>query len=109
MIDQISVAIAERNRILIDMDQDAAKAFVVEHGGKAPKRLDWEIVLHLARCDVETISDDLRQESRIFLARSGYYGITSLPQNSFYARAAMDLIFPHDLTEAFIRQMEPTS
>ena len=104
-IELIDAALAERNRILIAMDQEAAKAFIVRHGGTAPKHLDYEIVLHLARWDVETIADDLRQSTRVFLARAGKYGIAQMHPNSPYVRAALDLIFPKTLTDQYIREM----
>lgn len=97
--------LTERDQILMDLDQDAAKAFVIKHGGKAPSTIDWEIVLHLARWEVETIPAEEKQETRIFLARSGKYGIASLPQNSVYARVTLDLIFPKDIiSDAYISE-----
>lgn len=102
---ELQAALAERNRILESMDQEAAKAFIVKHGGLAPKNLDYELVLHMARHEVMTISEDLRMDSKIFLARSGHYGFAMEPQNSKYARTALDLIFPKTMTDEAIRAM----
>lgn len=104
-IELIDAALIERNRILVEMDQEAAKAFIVQHGGTAPTHLDYEIVLHLARWDVETIADDLRQSSRVFLARAGKYGIAQMNPKSPYVCAALDLMFPKTLTDKYIREM----
>ena len=104
---QRTTAFAERNRILLAMDVDAAKSFIVEHGGTVPKRpLNWERVLHLARFEVATIPDELRADSRIYLARNGAQSLLTLPHGSPYVRAALDLIFPKRLTDAHIRKIE---
>lgn len=95
--------IEERNRILIDMDVEKAKAFIVAHGGSAPKSVkNWERVLHLARLECVTIDQDLRTDSHIYLAQHGAQSIETLPQNSPYLRAALDLIFPVDTFNAFM-------
>lgn len=100
-------ALAERDRILADLDVDAAKAFIVRHGGVAPKRsMDWLRVLHLARFECRSIPPELVGESRVYLARTGAQLIADLPERSPYLRAALDLVFPKDLTDAMIADLE---
>lgn len=102
--DQLTDALAERDRILVAMDVDAAKAFIAKHGGVVPRRsLDWTKVLHLARFETRTMPEDLFWESRIYLAQNGAQSIATLPPTSPYLRAALDLIFPRDLITADMR------
>lgn len=100
---RLTEALRERDRILAAMDVEAAKTFISKHGGFISSRpLDWIKVLHLARLEVTSLPEDLIRESRIFLAQNGAQSIPTLPATSPYLRAAMDLIFPEDLTDAFI-------
>lgn len=102
----LNEAIAERDGILIAMDVEAAKAFIAKHGGRVPKStIDWIRVLHLARLEVTSLSSNLAMESRIWLARNGAQSLTMLPPASPYVRAALNLIFPKDLTDAYVRAM----
>lgn len=102
---ELTAALQERDRILTAMDQEAAKAFIVKHGGSAPKNLDYELVLHLARHEVTTVPHELHMDSKIFLARSGHYGLAMEAPNSRYARAALDLIFPKTMTDDAVRAL----
>lgn len=102
--DELQSALAERDRILIALDQSAAKEFIVKHGGKAPENLNYELVLHMARHEVTLMPENLHMDSKIYLARSGHYGLAMEPPKSQYARAALDLIFPRVMTDQFIEQ-----
>lgn len=100
---ELTAAIAERDRILKDMDIEAAKAFIVKHGAKIPTRpLDWERVLHMARFEVTTMPDELRTASQIYLARNGAQSVMSLPHGSPYLAAALNLVFPKDLWDSTV-------
>lgn len=103
---ELQGAIAERDRILTAMDVDAAQAFIAKHGGFVPKQaIDWTRVLHLARFEVTTMPTRLSQDSHIWLAKNGAQSITELSPSSPYLRAALDLIFPKDLTDAQIAEL----
>jgi len=98
----------ERDEILVAMDIERAKAFILLHGGTVPKRIpDWERVLHLARFECTNIPSELRQDSQIYLAMTGAQTIATLPQNSPYVRAALDLIFPVDVFEETMAELLP--
>lgn len=99
-------ALAERDAILTAMDIEAAKGFINRHDGFVPKgNIDWERVLHLARFEVTTLPDELLWESRIWLARHGAQSLMMLPPTSPYLRAALDLVFPKDLTDTYLKAM----
>lgn len=104
----LEVAIAERDRILMDMDSEAAKSFIAKTGGFVPKsnKINWVRVLHLARFEVRSLPEVYVKESQMWLARNGAQSILMLPPTSPYLRAAMDLIFPKTITDAFIAHME---
>jgi hypothetical protein len=107
LTDHIAVAIAERDRILIALDVDAAKAWIVQYGGKAPKNVNWPMVLHVARFECESIRashNRLWWESRIWLAKHGAVSIGNDPDKRACV-VALDLIFPKALTDAFIATM----
>lgn len=88
------------------MDIDAAKAFIAKHGGHVPRRtIDWTKVLHLARVECKALPDEAIRESHIWLARNGAQSVMTLPPTSPYVRAAVDLIFPKDVTDAFLGAM----
>lgn len=96
-------ALAERDRILTDLDIDAAKAFIANHGGfVGSDQLDWLRVLHLARLEVQTMPPDLISDSRVYLTMTGARSIGTLPEASPYLRSAIDLVFPRDLTDAYL-------
>lgn len=104
---RIAAAMADRDRILSALDVEDAKRFIVAHGGTIPRRpLDWLQVLHLARFDVMTTTDEDRTDSRIYLARTGGQSIGTLPATSPYLTAAMDLIFPRDLFASSMTELE---
>lgn len=99
---RLTEAIQERDRILVDMDVEAAKAFIAAHGGRVTKRkIDWVQVLHMVRIEVLTLPEAMRHESRVWLAQRGARSILTLPGNSPYVLMAMELAFPRDVTEAF--------
>lgn len=104
----VTVAIAERNRILQAMDIEAAKTFIAKHGGVVTKRkIDWERVLHLARFEcAKGLPEEVWRESQIYLAMHGAQSLMMLPPTSPYVDAAMNLIFPKNLTDDYIREME---
>jgi hypothetical protein len=103
----LDAALRERDDILTRMDSEAAKAYIVTHGGKVPREnLDWEKVLHLARLEVTTLPGEVRSESRVWLARNGAQSIMTLGPDSPYVTAVLDLIFPAALTDAYIAEME---
>ena len=107
MTDSTEETMAERNRILSAMDVEAAKAFIVQHGGHVPGGpLDWVKVLHLARFEVTTLPPELITESQIYLARNGAQRIGMFPPGSAYERAALDLLFPKDVFEAYLSKLE---
>lgn len=102
-MESLDIVIAERNHILRKMDIDGAKHFIAKHGGFVPKSsIDWVRVLHLARYEVRTMPEDMHWESRIWLAQHGAVSLMMLPPRSPYLRAAMDLIFPKDMTDEYI-------
>jgi hypothetical protein len=102
----INEAIAERDQILMVMDVEAAKVFIAKHGGFVPKgHIDWIKVLHLARFEAKSIAPELVSESHIWLARNGAQSLMTMPPSSPYVRAALDLIFPKDLTDAYVKAM----
>lgn len=104
MRDQLVAAMDERDQILTAMDVEAAKRFIVKHGGSLPKRsLDWLKVLHIARFEWQGAPKELVTESRIYLARNGAQSMVMLPSGSPYLRAAQDLLFPRNPTEAYVR------
>lgn len=99
----LSDALTERDQILTAMDVDAAKAFIANHGGFVPSGvINWVKVLHLARYEVRSLPDELVRESHIWLAVHGAQSVMTLSPTSPYCRAAMDLIFPKDLTDALV-------
>lgn len=105
--DALTAALADRDRILADLDVEAAKAFIVRHGGVAPKQpMGWLRVLHLARFECRSIPPELVGESQVYLAWTGAQAIADLPPTSPYLRAALDLLFPKDLTDALIGDLE---
>jgi hypothetical protein len=96
-------ALAERDQILMAMDIDAAKAFIAKHGGYVPRgKIDWTRVLHLARFEVQTMPHEAIWESRMWLAKNGAQSVGTLPETSPYLRAAIDLIFPKDIMDAYL-------
>jgi hypothetical protein len=104
---ELLVAITERDRILADMDIEAAKGYIVKHGGTLPKRpLDWERVLHLARFEVTTMPPDLRTASHVYLIRTGVQPLGISAHAGPYVKAALNLIFPKAMTDAYIRQAD---
>lgn len=94
--ERLKAAIAERDEVIASMDAEQARRFVAKHGG-GRYHLNWGVVLHLARWEIETVPWELREESRIFLAREGKYGVTQMNPRSHYAKAALDLLFPKDV------------
>lgn len=103
--EQFAAVMKERDAILVSMDVDKAKAFIAEHGGAVPRSIkDWERVLHLARFECVKIDHRLRVDSQIYLATTGAQSVDSLPPNSPYLRAAMDLLFPVDTFEAYMAE-----
>jgi hypothetical protein len=97
-------AIAERDRILMTLDQTAAKAFVKAHGAKLPPGpLNWERVLHLARLECVNLDPKAISDSRIWLARNGATSIAT-GDESREADVALNLIFPLDTYEAFMAE-----
>lgn len=101
----IAEAIAERDQILAAMDVDAAKMFIVKHGGTVPRgTLDWIKVLHLTRYETRSLPAEMVSDSHIWLARHGAQSISTLPPTSPYVRVVMDLLFPRNLTDAVLEQ-----
>ncbi len=99
---EMTRGIEERNRILIDMDVEAAKTFIRDTGGKVPNRpLDWKRVLHLARLEVQDIDQSFIDVSRVYLAMTGAQSIMMLPLGSVYFRCAMSLLLP----ESWVKEM----
>lgn len=105
LVARIREANVERDRILMAMDIPAAKQFIASHGGYVPRgNIDWTRVLHLARFEATSLPEEHRTASHIWLAQNGAQSLMDLPRESPSARAALDLIFPNDLTEEFIRR-----
>lgn len=91
----IAVAVAERDHILATMDVEAAKRFMVEHGGIVPKgAINWVYVLHLARWEVASLPEPLRIESCIWLFGSTGRSLAMLSPRNRHRRVAMDLVSP---------------
>ena len=103
---QIAESVAERDTILVTMNEKEAKRFVAKHGGKVDTRLDWERVLHLARIESISLPIQAREESRIWLAMRGENPISMRPEQSPYVRAVLSLIFPKDLTDAYMALLD---
>lgn len=101
--ERLAAAIAERDEVIASMDAERARDFVAKHGGRR-YHLNWGTVLHLARWEIKTVPDHLRRESRLYLARDGKYGILQMNQRSNYAKAALDLLFPRDVTNEVERE-----
>lgn len=94
----------KRDDILKRMDVQGAKEFLREHGGfVAPDRMDWVRILHLARLECVVIDHEFREESHIYLARTGAQRVSMLPSGSPYLKSAMDLLFPPLM---FFREMD---
>jgi len=105
--DALAIAIAERDRILINLDADGAKAFIRLHGGTVPRgKISWLRVLHLARFEARSLPAEVQRESHIWLARNGAQSVMTLPPDDPYLLATMDLLFPRRITEAVIKEME---
>lgn len=107
-LNTLMVALAERDEILRTVNIEGAKAFIVKHGAKLPRVADWERVIHIARLEVTSLPQGLRDESLVYLARTGARSLsrgTRLSPKSPYAIAAMNLIFPKTLTDALVRQI----
>jgi hypothetical protein len=105
---QIASTIAERDRILLAMDEAAARAFVAKHGGRAPQNVNWTMVLHVARFECETIRRDhgtLWWDSRIWLAKNGAVSLGTTPERR-ECLVALDLVFPKSLTERYMAAMK---
>lgn len=104
----VALAIEERNQILRDMDIEAAKAFIAKHGGVVTQRkIDWVRVLHLARFEcAKGLPDEGWRESQMWLAMNDARSVMMLRPTSPYVEAALNLIFPKQLTDDYIRQME---
>jgi hypothetical protein len=104
---EIARGVEERNRILIDMDVEAAKAFIRDTGGTVPKRaLDWKRVLHLARLEVQDIDQSFIDVSRVYLAMTGAQSIMMLPRGSVYFRCAMSLLLPDPWVDEMLESYE---
>lgn len=103
----ISEIIRQRDTILMDMDTDAAKVFIEEHGGRVTgRKINWERVLHTVRFEVRgssVVPDDAITESQIYLARNGYPPLAALPSKSPYLESALSILFPQDV---FMQTME---
>ena len=102
----LAKALKERDDILLAMDVEKAKAFVVQHGGTAPPHLDWVRILHLARFEVTSMPDEAKTDSHIWLAAHGAKSISMYPQDSPYVLVTLNLIFPKHLTDAYIKSVE---
>lgn len=89
--------LAERDRVLAALDTIEAREFIRKTGGKVPGgNLDWFKILHLARleCFGDAITDEMRTDSRIYLAMHGAESIGTLSHRSPYLSAAMEILFP---------------
>jgi len=105
LILRIAKAIAERNAILMVMDVDAAQRWIVAHGASAPKNVNWEMVLHIARLETVSLPEECRWESRSWLARNGAVSLSTTPQKR-ECLVALNLIFPKDLFEEELLTLE---
>lgn len=102
----LDIALAERDEILRTMDVERAQQYIAKHGGTVTKQdIDWIKVLHLARLEVTSIPEAMRQESRLWLAQNGARSLKDYGMTSPYGRMTIDLIFPATLTNAYIEQM----
>lgn len=98
---ELAEALDERNRIVAAFDIEAAKAWVIKHGGKVHAQANWERVLHIARMEINTLPERMRSDSHIWLARNGAIGLSTAP-NHRDCLQALDLIFPKTMTDELI-------
>jgi hypothetical protein len=105
--EDLTEALKERDQILIDLDIDAAKAFILKHGGRITNQqesLNWLRIIHMARLECLSVPQYFRDASRMWLATRYPQRIGDLSLNSPYASVTLDLIFPRTMTDDYIEE-----
>lgn len=100
-----TATIAERDRVLTALDVPGVQAFIRAHGGHVTERpVSWTAILHMARVEATSLPDELRTESRVWLAIHRQPEVHVAPPGPALSMA-LDILFPPDLFAQTLRDM----